>query len=127
MPKKKLPLVSSGQFSSFADVFDDEKFSSMEFRSQITPSKKRTETLSNESQINLAKIRLEKKGRGGKTVTVIYDIIAIGDLVKLHSKLKKILGVGGGIVKGNLEFSGDVRSRLKKIFVKKFNARVKCS
>ena len=125
MPKKKLPLVSSEGFSPFADIFDDKKFSSIEF-SQTT-SKKTTKSLLNKLQINLAKIRLEKKGRGGKTVTVIYDIDAMGNLVKVHSELKKILGVGGNIVKGNLEFSGDVRSRLKKIFVEKFNARVKCS
>ncbi len=63
----------------------------------------------------VVKVRLEKKGRGGKTVTVFYDFEKQQgeSLEKILFELKKILGTGGKIEEGNLELQGD--QRLKSV------------
>lgn len=54
------------------------------------------------------RVRPEKKGRGGKTVTVISGLPLAGNGLKAFArKLKKRVG-GGGVVKdGNIELQGD--------------------
>ena len=63
-----------------------------------------------------AKLRLEKKGRGGKSVTVIDglpDNAAFLD--ELAAALKKSCGTGGTTRAGALELAGDVRARVKPL------------
>ncbi len=59
----------------------------------------------------MVKVRLEKKGRGGKMVTVFYDFEKEqGDAIELIlMELKRKLGTGGVVVEGCLEFQGDQR------------------
>ena len=58
----------------------------------------------------IVRIRLEKKGRGGKWVTVIEGIPEHPDRLKALSKqLKQQCGVGGGVKDLNLEIQGDQR------------------
>ena len=58
----------------------------------------------------IVRIRLEKKGRGGKWVTVIEGIPEHPDRLKVLSKqLKQQCGVGGGVKGLNLEIQGDQR------------------
>ena len=58
----------------------------------------------------IVRIRLEKKGRGGKLVTVIEGIPEHPDRLKALSKqLKQQCGVGGGVKNHNLEIQGDQR------------------
>ena len=58
----------------------------------------------------MAAIRREKKGRGGKEVTVIYDLqLASGDMKALAKTLKQRCGTGGTIKDGNIEIQGDQR------------------
>ena len=46
----------------------------------------------------VAKLRIEKKGRGGKTVTVVYDLPQNDQFLKeLSQDLKKACGTGGGV------------------------------
>jgi translation initiation factor 1 len=55
----------------------------------------------------VVRIRLEKKGRGGKWVTVIEGIPEHPDRLKVLSKqLKQQCGVGGGVKGLNLEIQG---------------------
>ena len=62
------------------------------------------------------KIRIEKKGRGGKTVTVLYDLPDDCDdvLMILARDLKKQIATGGSYIEGNIELQGDVRPKLRK-------------
>ncbi len=55
------------------------------------------------------RVRPEKKGRGGKVVTVISGLPLAGNDLKAFAKqLKKRCGGGGGAVKdGNIELQGD--------------------
>ena len=54
------------------------------------------------------RVRPEKKGRGGKTVTVISGLPLAGNDLKAFAKqLKKRCGGGGAVKDGNIELQGD--------------------
>lgn len=58
-------------------------------------------------------LRREKKGRGGKTVTVIYDLqLTADDLKALAKQLKQSCGSGGAVKEGTIEIQGDHRERI---------------
>lgn len=64
--------------------------------------------------------RIEKNGRGGKTVTVLDQLPAYEPFLKdLTKELKAKCGVGGSYYsdanKGSIEIQGDKRETLKKI------------
>ncbi|MFZ4402900.1 MAG: translation initiation factor [Pseudobdellovibrionaceae bacterium] len=72
----------------------------------------------------IAKFRIEKSGRGGKTVTVIDALPKIELFLKdLCKELKASCGVGGSYFTdgkdGVIEIQGDKRDAIKKIFEKK--------
>lgn len=61
----------------------------------------------------VAKLRLEKSGRGGKEVTVIYDLPKNSAfLEELARALKKACGTGGTVGDGEIELQGDRRERV---------------
>jgi len=61
---------------------------------------------------------MEKKGRGGKTVTVVYDLPQNDQFLKeLSQELKKACGTGGAVVEGGVELQGDVRARVRDILL----------
>jgi translation initiation factor 1 len=60
-----------------------------------------------------ARIRREKKGRGGKQVTVIMDLkLTPDDRKKLAKILKQKCGTGGSIKDNNIEIQGDNRQKV---------------
>ena len=62
----------------------------------------------------VAKLRVEKKGRGGKTVTVVYDLPKNDGFLKdLGQKLKRTCGTGGAVADGAIELQGDLRDRVR--------------
>ncbi len=68
----------------------------------------------------VAKLRLEKKGRGGKAVTVIYDLPRNAAFLKeLGQDLKRACGTGGTVVDDSIELQGDLRERVREFLVKK--------
>ena len=68
----------------------------------------------------VAKLRTEKKGRGGKTVTVVYGLPENIDLLKeLSQELKRACGTGGTIVEGAVELQGDLRDRVRDVLAKR--------
>jgi translation initiation factor 1 len=71
-------------------------------------------------------IRPEKKGRGGKTVTVIYEFPVGGEeyFKKLTKKLKRECGTGGTFKGDSIEVQGDHREKIK-VFLEKLGFRVK--
>jgi translation initiation factor 1 len=63
-----------------------------------------------------AKLRMEKSGRGGKTVTVVYGLPAnYAFLKELSQKLKRACGVGGTVGDESVELQGDVRDRVRPV------------
>jgi translation initiation factor 1 len=64
----------------------------------------------------VAKLRTEKKGRGGKTVTVVYDLPQNDAFLKdLSAKLKRACGTGGSVVDNTVELQGEIRDRVRAI------------
>jgi translation initiation factor 1 len=67
----------------------------------------------------VAKLRIEKSGRGGKAVTVVFDLPNDPVWLKeLAGKLKKACGVGGTAGEGRVEIQGDQREKLREILPK---------
>ena len=63
----------------------------------------------------VAKLRMEKKGRGGKTVTVVYDLPQNAAFLKeLAQDLKRACGTGGAIAGDTIELQGDLRDRVRE-------------
>lgn len=68
----------------------------------------------------VAKLRMEKKGRGGKTVTVVDGLPNNAAFLKeLCMELKRACGTGGAVDEGMIELQGDLRDRVRDFLVKK--------
>jgi translation initiation factor 1 len=68
----------------------------------------------------VAKLRVEKAGRGGKSVTVVYDLPRNASFLKeLARDLKQACGAGGTIQEDAIEIQGDLRDRIRDLLVKK--------
>jgi translation initiation factor 1 len=62
----------------------------------------------------VAKLRIEKAGRGGKTVTVVYDLPRNAAFLKaLAQELKRACGTGGAVAEDAIELQGDMRDRVR--------------
>ncbi|EQC52429.1 translation initiation factor [Bacteriovorax sp. DB6_IX] len=65
------------------------------------------------------KLRIEKKGRGGKSVTVIFELPENPDYFKkLAKKLKSHCGTGGSFKEGQIEIQGDQREKIRAFLIK---------
>jgi translation initiation factor 1 len=59
-------------------------------------------------------LRLEKKGRGGKSVTVVAGLPRNDAFLReLASALRRACGTGGTVAEGAVEIQGDQRERLR--------------
>jgi translation initiation factor 1 len=68
----------------------------------------------------VAKMRMEKKGRGGKTVTVLDGLPRNAAYLKeLSQALKSACGTGGAVVDGTIELQGDLRERARTFLTKR--------
>jgi translation initiation factor 1 len=68
----------------------------------------------------VAKLRMEKKGRGGKTVTLVYGLPRNTAFLKeLTQELKRTCGTGGATVEDGVELQGDLRDRVRDLLQKK--------
>ena len=74
----------------------------------------------NASAQNRGELRLEKKGRGGKTVTVIAGLPRNHTfLTRLCQELKRACGTGGTVSDDAIELQGDLRDRVRACLRKK--------
>lgn len=56
----------------------------------------------------IVRVMRDRKGRGGKTVTVISGVVGSeAELTALAQQLKKLCGSGGTVKNGNIEIQGD--------------------
>lgn len=68
----------------------------------------------------VAKLRMEKKGRGGKVVTVVDGLPRNAAFLKeLAQELKRACGTGGAILDEGVELQGDLRERVREVLQKK--------
>lgn len=67
----------------------------------------------------VAKLRMEKKGRGGKMVTVVDGLPRNAAFLKdLSHELKEVCGTGGAVADGTVELQGDLRERVRAFLTK---------
>lgn len=65
------------------------------------------------SKSNKVKMRLEKNGRGGKLVTVLFELpFSDAEAKALMKDAQSLFGVGATYKQGRIELRGDVRDRL---------------
>ena len=68
----------------------------------------------------VAKLRMEKKGRAGKTVTVVDGLPQNAVFLKdLCQELKRACSTGGAVIDGAVEVQGDLRERVRECLLKK--------
>ena len=68
----------------------------------------------------VAKLRLERKGRGGKTVTVVDGLPRNATFLKeLSRDLKRACGTGGSVFDTGVEIQGDMRERVRDVLLQK--------
>ena len=68
----------------------------------------------------VAKLRLEKQGRGGKTVTVVDGLPKNAKFVaELAGEWKRACGTGGTAKETSVELQGDHRERLRALLAAK--------
>jgi translation initiation factor 1 len=68
----------------------------------------------------VAKLRVEKKGRNGKTVSVVDGLPRNAPFLKeLCQDLKRACGTGGSVAEGAIELQGDLRDRIRDCLHKK--------
>lgn len=122
MPKKKGKI----SFQDSEKGFSNNPFAALAQRDDLpTPAPEATkDDPQTTDNLDLSKARIhmniEKKGRGGKTVTVIGGL---ADMPAQHrdeliSTLKKGLGVGVTVEDDDIVVQGDQRPRLPQIFQK---------
>jgi translation initiation factor 1 len=64
----------------------------------------------------VAKLRMEKAGRGGKTVTVVFGLPNNAAFLKdLAQELKRACGTGGTATGDGVELQGDIRDRVREL------------
>ena len=72
-----------------------------------------------------AVVRMERKGRGGKEVTVVEKLgLADKELQTLCRELKQALGCGGGVDGDAIVLQGDLRERVPGVLTAKGVAKV---
>jgi len=63
---------------------------------------------------------MEKSGRGGKTVTVVYGLPQNSTFLKaLTQELKRSCGTGGTTTEDGVELQGELRDRVRDLLQKK--------
>ena len=68
----------------------------------------------------VAKLRMEKSGRGGKIVTVIYGLPRNAEFLEtLTQELKRACGTGGTATEEGIELQGERRDRVRELLQKK--------
>ena len=64
----------------------------------------------------VAKLRIEKTGRKGKTVTIVYELPRNQAFLKdLAKELKRACGSGGSAGQNHVEIQGDHREKLRDL------------
>ena len=114
--KKKLTFDAAGGLGSLQDVFRTAGFSTSETgASADVPVRDDTENAPAQPSMDAIRFRKERKGRGGKTVTVIEGFgVPLDRLAALVKKMKKALGVGAAVEGDNIVLQGDVAERARQ-------------
>ena len=96
------------------------------------PEEDREENLSDNTEMEIPQrtpvsIVIDKKGRNGKTATILEGFTVPQDIVEgIAKKLKQRLGVGGSVRDGEILIQGEHKEAVKKI-LSEMNFKTKLS
>lgn len=97
-------------------------------RSSLPPGEVRGESAKTPvpaAKVARAVVRMERKGRGGKEVTVVEKLgLAEKDLETWCRELKQALGCGGAVDGDMIVLQGDLRTRVPAVLTAKGVAKV---
>ncbi|MFK7826238.1 MAG: hypothetical protein AB8G05_18945 [Oligoflexales bacterium] len=94
---------------------DDLVYSSA--KGKIKKGSKSTKSQKYQKSPGPTKIRLEKKGRGGKQVTILFNLpFEENEAKQLMKDLQAKLACGGSFKDASIHFSGDMRDKIEEIF-----------
>ncbi len=101
----------SKQKKNVFNSFDGIMFSTDPEFAYEADSEEVTETRQNDQQD--LRVMLDRKNRGGKTVTLVTGFVgAVEDLEKLTKTLKSKCGVGGATKEGEVVLQGDFKEKV---------------
>jgi len=96
-------------------------------RSSLPPGEARGESAAPATSAKVARavVRMERKGRGGKEVTVVEKLgLADKELETWCRELKQALGCGGAVDGDTIVLQGDLRTRVPAVLTAKGVAKV---
>jgi translation initiation factor 1 len=74
----------------------------------LRKEKAASRSTSGKTRDDMVRVQKESKGRGGKTVSVIYGLpISVNELSALAARLKQKCGAGGTVKEGAIIIQGD--------------------
>jgi len=117
--KKKKTRVSTAAPSDSASTSLGGLLAGLGFSATETPAAAPEVEAATTGDLDLSRqgrlvLRMERKGRGGKTVTVLAGLVGSPDQVDAVARtLKKALGTGARVEDGEVVVQGDVRERLR--------------
>lgn len=119
MTKKKMQKLDLSNF--FVNQQEDEGFKVL----TDSDGKKEEPTVNLPANAQKLSVRKEKKGRGGKTVTVVEGYQGNPQTLEaLCKKVKQQCGVGGSVDKKTFIIQGDKADQVVKILIKEgYNAK----
>ena len=90
------------------------------YSTQTGSHKKESSASSWQKSTGPAKMRLETGGRGGKSVTVIFNLpLEESEAKEVLKAMQGAFGCGGALKESTLELRGDVRLKVEAFFAKK--------
>jgi translation initiation factor 1 len=108
-----VPMSKQGFNNPFADALKDHPALEKKEETEAPVSASGTKKVPAPAR---AVVRMERKGRGGKEVTVVEQLeLPAKDLERWLKSLKGALGCGGTVEDGSLVLQGDHRKRLKEL------------
>ena len=123
MPKKKRNIPQgepSGSLASLGDLLKLAGFDESEQKEISVEDKSNKPVKTDQISLRNATIHKERKGRKGKTVTVVGGIdLDESGLEELAKKMRKTLGCGSHIDNGTIVLQGDLVDRARSLLIKK--------
>lgn len=117
--KKKLTFQTESTLGSMVDLFGAAGFCAGD-GSTDKKAPLDIPASSEELQVDIGssyRIRKERKGRAGKTVTIVSDLALNSDeLKRLAKKMKQSLGCGASVENDKIILQGDIEDRVCRFF-----------
>lgn len=109
--KNKKPKIDTGEYGGLVYSTNTSTMASLLAEALA----RQEEAVAPDVGAKMVKLRLEKQGRGGKTVTVVYDLCLGSESAEsLCRRLQKHCGCGGAFTESEIMLQGDMREKVRQ-------------